>query len=378
MNTIYRDIITMKTSLKSKLLNMLLLFVAAMAVTACSNDDDTSAEQTEKVNVRMVFVAGAHTEAMRGLKDNDAVATGAKNENIMRDLTVAIFDNTGIVIGYYSDNVSDVTQSVQTVNITTHAAPNCTVYAIANAGKDNFYDCTTKAQYDAKKTPTLASAEALGNADRVIMFGKAESQNIVQGATIGTIQMEHICSKVELYVEPKLSENITVTGWQLHHVPDGAFISDDDKNVWTGGFSDFTAETGQNVTGSSPSLPQLVETFYLYQNYAGTVTGLTTEEERNSFNAPTNATYLTIDANTVVWESVFTVYLGGEALTGAATDDFKDFNVYRNYHYKVYVKIDGAEGPDVRISRTNILTIAFSATVTALTAEASDRDVTFN
>lgn len=369
MNTVYRDITTMKTSLKSKLLNMLLLLVAVVTVTACSNDEDSTAAQTEKVNVRMVFVAGAHTDAMRGLNDFDATATTIKSENIMRDLTVAIFDNTGIVIGYYSDNVADATQAVQTINITTHAAPNCTIYAIANAGKDYFNDCTTKAQYDAKKTPTLTSAEKLGDADKVIMFGKVTSQNIATGVTIPQIEMEHICSKVDLYVEPIEStddnKDVTVTGWQLHHVPNGAYITDSNTGAWpTADFLNFTAETGKTIVGCAPSVPQLVKTFYLYQNYAGTVTGVTNEKERNSTNAPADATYLTIDASTIVWESVFTVYLGGEALTGVATDDFNDFNVYRNYHYKVYVKIDGAEGPDVRISRTNILTVAFKGIVT--------------
>ena len=355
---------------------MLLLLVAVVTVTACSNDEDSTAAQTEKVNVRMVFVAGAHTDAMRGLNDFDATATTIKSENIMRDLTVAIFDNTGIVIGYYSDNVADVTQAVQTINITTHAAPNCTIYAIANAGKDYFNDCTTKAQYDAKKTPTLSSGAALGQQDKVIMFGKVTGQNIATGVTIPQIQMEHICSKVDLIVIPKTSENITVTGWNLHNVPDGAYISDANTNAWTGGFlDDFTAVTGQTIT-TQPANP--VATYYLYQNYAGIQTGLTTEKDRNSTKAPTNASYLTINASSVVWESVFTVYLGGDALTGSASDDYNDFNVYRNYHYTVTVKIDGAEGPDVRISRTNILTVAISATVTALIPEAIDRDVTFN
>ena len=363
MNTVYRDITTMKTSLKSKLLNMLLLLVAVVTVTACSNDEDSTAAQTEKVNVRMVFVAGAHTDAMRGLNDFDATATTVKNENIMRDLTVAIFDNTGIVIGYYSDNVADVTQAVQTINITTHAAPNCTIYAIANAVKDYFNDCTTKAQYDAKKTPTLTSGAALGQQNKVIMFGKAENQNIVQGATIGIIQMEHICSKVDLIVIPKISENITVTGWNIHDVPDGAYITDANKSPWTGGFlDDFTAITGHNIT-TQPADP--VATYYLYQNYAGTVTGLTTEKDRNKNNVTTltKPSYLTIDAKSMAWESVFTVYLGGGALTGAATDDFNDFNVYRNYHYTVTVKIDGAEDPDVRIEKTMIQPITITAVV---------------
>ena len=110
------------------------------------------------------------------------------------------------------------------------------------------------------------------------------------------------------------------------------------------------------------------------------MTGLTSEKDRNKNNVTTltKPSYLTIDAKSTAWESVFTVYLGGKALTGTATDNFNDFNVYRNYHYTVTVTINGAEGPDVRIDKTNILTVAFSATVTPLEAEATDKDITFN
>lgn len=310
---------------------------------------------------------------MRGLADFDETATGVKKEMIIRNLTVAIFDNTGLAIGYYSDNMTDA-QSVQTIDITTHAATGCTVYAIANAGKDYFNDCTTKAQYDAKKTTTLTSAEALGNANETVMFGKAVSQNIVQGATIGTIEMEHVCSKVDVYVEPKQSESITVTGWQLYHVPDGAYITDSNTSAWTDGFLDFTATTGQPVAGTNPSTPQKIATYYLYQNYAGKVAGLTTEKDRNKDNAPTGASYLTIDAETVAWQSVFRVYLGGGKLT-EATDDYTDFNVYRNRNYTVTVTINGSNNTDVRITHKDIMPITFTATVEALTTD--DRTITF-
>ena len=353
---------------------LLILSFCLTLFVSCSSDDESGGEQPKPVTVHMVFVAGATNNVMRELNYPDAIATTILNENIMRDLTVAIFDNTGVVIGYYSDNVSNVALSVQTVNITTHAAPNCTVYAIANAGKDYFNDCTTKAQYDAKKTTTLTSAEALGNANETVMFGKAVSQNIVQGATIGAIEMEHVCSKVDVYVEPKQSENITVTGWQLHHVPDGAYITDDNTNAWTGNFLDFTPVTSQTITGSNPSTAQKIATYYLYQNYAGKVAGLTTEKDRNKDNAPTGASYLTIDAETVAWQSVFRVYLGGGKLT-EATDDYTDFNVYRNRNYTVTVTINGSNNTDVRITHKDIMPMSFTATVEALTTD--DRTITF-
>ena len=348
---------------------VLILSFCLTLFVSCSSDDESGGEQPKPVTVHMVFVAGATNNVMRGLADFDETATGVKKEMIIRNLTVAIFDNTGLAIGYYSDNMTDVTQSVQTIDITTYAATGCTVYAIANAGKDYFADCSTKAMYDAKKTTTLTSAEALGNANETIMFGKVTSVDITAGATIGTIEMEHVCSKVNLVVVPKNADGIKVTGWNLYHVPNGAFITDSNTSAWTGGFLDFTPVTGEKITAE-----QTVATYYLYQNYAGTNASSITELLRNVENAPADASYLTVNAETVAWQSVFRVYLGGGKLT-ETTDDYTDFNVYRNRNYTVTVTINGSNTTDVRITHTDIMPITFTATVEALTTD--DRTITF-
>lgn len=370
MNTLYRDITTVKTNLTSKLSPLFLLLLAMLMLPACSSDDEQAVDQLKPVNVRMVFVAGAANGSMRALSEDEGT-TSIKKEMVIRDLTVAIFDNTDLVIGYYSGATTSATAAVQTINITTHAATGCTVYAIANAGVGYFANCTTKAAYDAKKTsdPLLTSAADLGEANQAIMFGKATGQTIVEGANIGPIQMEHVCSKVNLVVKPDNTKNIKVTGWQLHHVPNGAYITDANTEAWGESFLDFTAVTGQEYTNETT-----VATYYLYQNYAGKNAASNSDENRNYQNAPATASYITVNAQTLAWQSVFRIYLGGKKLT-EATDDYTDFNVYRNHNYTVTVEINGSNSTDVRITHTDIAPITFTATVTELTND--PRSLTF-
>ena len=358
-----RDIVKYFAYNIQKQLKLMMAFLFMLSAVACSNDEAYESYEPGNATVRLVFLPPTGEQSMR------SISTDADEKKI-RDLRVFIFDNTGVCIGYKYILANSDGNSAIAVEIPTHEATNCTLYAMANVAETEtdfqtlYGGKITKSEID-NLTMTIATAADLGNGNYLPMFGRTVSTiNITRSATaqdIGKIEMEHVCSKVNLVVKPDNTKNIKVTGWQLHNVPKGAYITDTNTGVWSDGFLNFDAVTGQNYTSETT-----VATYYLYQNYAGKNAASNSDENRNYQNAPTTASYITVNAETLAWQSVFRIYLGGKKLT-EATDDYTDFNVYRNHNYTVTVEINGSNSTDVRITHTDILPVTFTATVTAMT-----------
>ena len=357
MNTLYRDITTVKTNLTSKLSPLFLLLLAILMLPACSSDDEGAGNgEPGEATVRLVFLPNM----MRTITES--------NENDIRDLSVFIFDNTGTCIGYKynSSPTYDGTAGGYVVNIKTHEASNCTLYAIANVAATEsafntmFADKTTKSAIDNNLTMTIAAAADLGNGNYLPMFGRTVSTiNITRSATaqdIGKIEMEHVCSKIKMNIVP--ATGITITGYQLHHVPLSTYISDDKGytkykagTAWaspSGTYADFTAVTGLTSTST------VSNTFYMFENMVGTGSGSNTDQkERYAAKAPINASYLTVTAQTQAWKSTFNVYLGtvdvtksiaanGELTYTSTTGQYNNYDLYRNGEYTVTVNINGS------------------------------------
>lgn len=356
MNTLYRDITTVKTNLTSKLSPLFLLLLAMLMLPACSSDDEGAGNgEPGEATVRLVFLPNM----MRTITES--------NENDIRDLSVFIFDNTGTCIGYkYNGSPTPEASGGYVVNIKTHEASNCTLYAIANIAETEadfntmFSDKTTKSAIDNNLTMTIAAAADLGNGNYLPMFGRTVSTiNINRSATaqdIGKIEMEHVCSKIKMNIVP--ATGITITGYQLHHVPLSTYISDDKGytkykagTAWaspSGTYADFTAVTG--LTATSP----VSNTFYMFENMVGEGSGSNTDpKERYAAKAPTNASYLTVTAQTQAWKSTFNVYLGtvdvtksiaanGELTYTSTTGLYNNYDLYRNGEYTVTVNINGS------------------------------------
>lgn len=364
MKTLYRDYTTGKTGMH-RCCAILLLLAFMFTITSCSNDDTADSNEPSPATVRLVFLP-ALGQQMRAISES--------NEKSIRDLSVFIFDNTGVCIGYSYQliNVADASSGI-VVNIKTHEANNCTLYAIANIAETEtdfntqFADKTTKSAIDNNLTQTISAAKDLGNGDYLPMFGRTVSTINIQRQTgaqdIGKIEMEHVCSKIKLNIVPKAGSNITITGYQLHHVPLSTYISDQkgyyEKATWAapapGSYGDFDA-----VTGLSTAEATVTNTYYMYENMVGTGTS-TTEKERYATKAATDASYLTVTAQTQAWKSTYTVYLGTVDVTKSiatngtltyptiTTDQYNNYDVYRNGQYTVTVKIDGSGVTDTRV-----------------------------
>ena len=192
--------------------------------------------------------------------------------------------------------------------------------------------------------------------------------------------MEHVCSKIKMNIVP--ATGITITGYQLHHVPLSTYISDDKGytkykagTAWaspSGTYADFTAVTGLTATST------VSNTFYMFENMVGTGSGSNTDQkERYAAKAAADASYLTVTAQTQAWKSTFNVYLGtvnitkSIALDGTLTytssdEQYNNYDIYRNGEYTVTVNINGsgASENNYRVSykaTTIIYTISLEA-----------------
>lgn len=396
MNTRYRDITTGRTGIVRRLCATVLLLAVLFTITACSNDDEAVANEPSPATVRMVFMPNM----MRGITD--------ANENDIRDLSVFIFDNTGTCIGYKynSSPTYDNDKHGYVVNINTHEASNCTLYAIANIAETEtafntlFAGKITQSAIDAM-TQTISTAAELGNGDYLPMFGRTVSTITIARSTtaqdIGKIEMEHVCSKIKLNIKPKSGENITINGYRLHHVPLSTYISDKKGyydyiggTVWaspSGTYADFDSVAVNSTT-------DVTKTYYMYENMVGNGkdTSSPTAAKRYVGNAAANATYLIIGAQTQAWKSGYYVYLGTVGLrksiatngtltytTTTADSDaslYNNYDVYRNGEYTVTVNIDGSGVTDARVDYKPT-TIIYTITLDAWDATVDDRNVPF-
>lgn len=376
----------MKANLTSRLNTLFLLLLAMLMLPACSNDDEQVGNgEPGEAMVRLVFLPNL----MRNITDS--------NENDIRDLSVFIFDNTGTCIGYkYNGSPTKEASGGYVVNIKTHEASNCTLYAIANVAETEsdfnamFSGKITKSSID-NMTMSINSAAELGNGDYLPMFGRTVSTiNITRSSTaqdIGKIEMEHVCSKIKLQIEP--DDDITITGYQLHHVPLSTYISDEkpyyNSSTWVTGlatsYNDFAAKTGLSETST------VSETYYVFENMVGNGTS-TTEKQRYGTFIANDATYLTVSAKTLAWQSTYTIYLGTVQVTKTITSDgglnytyvsnrYENYDIYRNGEYTVTVNIDGsgASENNARVSY-KATTIVFNLTLEAW-GNTTDKNIIF-
>ena len=273
-------------------------------------------------------------------------------------MTVLIFDSEGILIGSkYADGLSSPTGA--TVTVTTHTATGCTVYAIANTGSSSFFSGVNTIGELNEKCATLTDAPVLGsNATDVLMEGSTSGVTISSGANDIEVPVRHLCSKVNVSIVP--SGGITVTGYQLCNASLGSYITDSHASSGTAVTSPAN-DSGKSygnfdaVTLSSPSAGAKVTipAYYVYENLAGSSgSALTSDLERTSARAPSNAMYLLVYAKTSTWHSTYRIYLGGMSNADPPATDYSNFNVYRNRNYSYTVNINGSGQSDARVSYT--------------------------
>ncbi len=338
----------------------LFLVAIVFAASSCSDEKVGTDEAVVTLSCKSFYADSLANQnnCMRTAVPTRAISTST--ENIVQDLTVYIFNSAGDVIGHDYSSYSIDSQTTISMSITTRAATGCTIYAVANAGSGTFKGVYNKALFDEKYASIAGASDLETQSDYAIMFGKMTDVNISSGANnLGTITLDRLLSKITFKIIPHNAVTawpITITGYQLHHVPLECYYSDT-HNVNTTqltSYGDFAAvtPTSNNTDGKT-----LTFTYYVYENQAGTNPAATNWKLRNKTNHTAKASYLTVNAQTAIWKSTYYIYLGGKNLTASdtgssgSTYDYTDYNLYRNTNYTVTVNINGsgASEDDVRV-----------------------------
>ena len=324
-----------KLRVKSLYSMLSVLIIVLSLLTSCIDDTDIfPSSQSEKTTLALSFLVNGESEqTTRTLSIN--------NESLINDVTVLVFDNSHQLIG--RTFVSGSTSATLAVD----PATGCTVYAIANTGDASHLSGATTIENLNSMYVMIPNAASLGSESTcTIMAGDTSGVNISAGTNSFNVNIKHQCSKINFSIIP--NSDITVTGYQLCHVPLSSYVTDSHESATVapgGSYGDFDSTViGNPVAGTTITS----DTHYVYENLAGNISSCTTAALRDSSRAPSHATYLLIYAGTGSWRSIYRIYLGG--INNSGINDYTDFNVYRNYNYIYTIKITGPGPNDARVS----------------------------
>jgi hypothetical protein len=316
-----------------------LLLLPLLLFSSCVDDSVTSGSTTssDSTQVRLTFNLQQQTSLTRSLS-----STGT-SESQVDNINVLIFDGNNKLIGSDYESFGTSQTSSFSVTVPTRVASGCTIYAVANLPSDSLKNVATVSDFN-KKFILMSSAATLGNGSNMTMFGQTSSVTISATAASNTpsITLTRLGSKVTFNITP--ATGITITGYQLCHVPMSSYITNATDSTYfnaKGTYGNFDAVS--NLSSTTIISP----TFYTYENLVGRKSGATSYFSRSASNAPTDATYLLIYAQQrdSCWHAIYRIYLGGRG-----TNDYANYNVYRNYNCTYNIHIDGADAADVRVT----------------------------
>ena len=319
-----------------------LLLLPLLLSSSCVDDSVTNGSTTssDSTQVRLTFNLQQQTSLTRSLS-----STGT-SESQVDNINVLIFDgnnNNSKLIGSTYQTYGTSQTSSFTVTVPTRVASSCTIYAVANLPSDSLKNVATVSDFN-KKFILMSSAATLGNGSNMVMFGQTSSVTISATASSNTpsITLTRLGSKVTFNITP--ATGITITGYQLCHVPMASYITSATDSTYfnaKGTYGNFDAVS--NLSSTTTISP----TFYTYENLVGRKSGATSYFSRSASNSPTDATYLLIYAQQrdSCWHAIYRIYLGGRG-----TNDYANYNIYRNYNCTYNIHIDGADAADVRVT----------------------------
>ena len=323
-----------KRNRKSYMVNVGKIYLAivwmALALSSCVGALGEQGEGKDAL-LRLTFNPGGTRS--RALSDGESTIT---------DINVLVFNSAGALTG---SAYATFAGGNYTMDVSARTGEGCSIYAIANTGSAAYFKGVTTITDFKKKYVALASDPAeLGNASKTVMFGKKTGVKIDAQTAItaaDNFALTRLCAKMSFTIKP--ATGITVTGYQLCHVPMGSYITDETSTAYynppSAVFKDFSAVAVTTSAGTSVSGIN----YYMYENLAGKGTN-PSAETRTATYAPINATYLIVYAKTNDWHSTYRIYLGG-----ANSSDYADYNIPRNYNYNYNINIGGPGIKDVRV-----------------------------
>ena len=310
-----------------------ILFTLAF-VSSCNTMDDMLDENKDAATLTVKIAQQDPTTVTRAISD------------AIENVNVLVFDAQGHLVGsaYASSNPTAVSVSARVSN-------GCTVCAIANTGSSSYFDgISTLTELQAKVTPALASADALGAKSNEILYGTNPDVTLSSGTNTQTVSLRRLYSKYTFTITP--SSDIAITSYQLCNVPNECYIASGNTSNPSTGFAglNFSAVATPVYAGTVVSAGP----YYIYENLAGTASASSTAELRTSTNAPTGSSYLLITAKgtgyNAGWTSTYRVYLGGVTNATTPVIDYTNFNINRDFNYQCNIAISGSGANDARVS----------------------------
>jgi hypothetical protein len=165
------------------------------------------------------------------------------------------------------------------------------------------------------------------------------------GTNTQSVLLKRLYSKYTFTITP--NSDITITDYQLFNVPNKCYITSGHTANPTTDFTglNYDAVTTSATAGSAVTVGPL----YIYENLAGTKSASSTAELRIKDNAPSEASYLLINAKSSDWKSTYRVYLGGVTSATIPVTDYNNYDIYRNHDYQCNIAIAGSGNGDARI-----------------------------
>ena len=281
-------------------------------------------------------------------------------------------DGNTLLTSEYYDAVTDLTSGYWTVNVAVQKLPSSKLFFVANVGPDYFVTTKPAATASAFETSTFdfsnwGSTEATANG--LPMYGTYTGST--ESAPSDPIALHRMVARVQLICNVNLdsketntsngkrpADNFKVTRvqimdaatkvqYQAHTNTTSTIYPANASNAdLADNYHHYDAET---VSGS------ISKVWYLPENLKGQVSSITEDSQKAKANAPQGSTYIVIggdyetsvlDQETGEWAPVlkdtsYSIYLGQDAT--------KDFNVVRNYSYKITVTIKGMDTTDLRV-----------------------------
>ena len=249
--------------------------------------------------------------------DRMMTVTRSADETAIRDINLYLYDDNGDIILHRYQTSATLRFECAPMNYLLRVA--------ANMGRD-------LGNIPAWEDFTLAHTDRY---DVLPMAWEGDVTIPASGGTLPTVEVQRTVAKISYDIAVKPSD-IELLSVQLLSVPrtvsvfDVAALPSDDPGDYTD--CSETRLSGHSAAGTS----------YLLPNMQGEVPAITDQRQKNSDNAPENASYLLIRATRGAKALAYCVYLG--------ENNTSDFNVRANTHYRFNISILGDSEVDTRVS----------------------------
>lgn len=330
------------------LMSISLFLFCAWLLTACTQDDGLTVRGEEREVMLELPVIAPGMDQTGG----NASTRSAKEdpEKVIKDNKVWVIQFEGTATTSKVKKAKEVTLSNGTVSFPfALTSGKCRVYITANVVPGVTVGTTTLQQFETKVLTYAATTYPLtaGTGLPMCVWQDIDPSAISDASPVPAFRLQAMVAKLILNytiaaeAQAEFGSTMTVT---LENVINGVAYKAPTTfaNPAQPSGKSFSAKAvGTNVSTTTA----YTCTLYVPENIAGQTTGLTSPTQRSTGNAKENATYFKVVALAKSGNNNITVslFLGDPA-------NVNDFNVRRNYAYKMDVNVLGIDEADLRLT----------------------------